>query len=171
MTSSSGENAVSPFDPKAIAGAIVGIAVGVYAGIHLVIPTAFAIALMFIASKLFPETRRRYINVFSWQAAHALWLCLALLSPAAQAVVVDIVLVSGLLTWLLMRPGYAPLYALAIYQVVSLYTNGSGLWAAEVSSASHKALLVHVLFRVIALTYIAIALLEMRRDARRKAAE
>jgi hypothetical protein len=171
MTDRSNAAAVSHFNPKTVAATLVGLAVGAYAGLHLIVPTSFAIALMLIATKLFPENRRRYVNVFSWQAAHALWLCLALLAPAAQAVVVDIVLVSGLLTWLLMRPGYPPLYALAIYQVVSLYTNCTGLIAAEVSTATHKALLVHVLFRVLALTYIAIALFEMHRGAKRSAAQ
>lgn len=162
--------AVSLFNPRTVAGTIVGLAVGAYAGVHLVVPTVFAIALMFIATKLFTENRRKFVNVFSWQAAHALWLCLALLAPAGQAVVVDIVLVSGLLTWLLMRPGYPPLYVLAIYQVVSLYTNGTGLISAELSTATHKALLVHVLFRIIALIYIAIALFDMHRGARRNTA-
>jgi hypothetical protein len=170
MTGQPGARPDSPFDPKIIIASIAATAFGVYTGIHFVIPTIFAVALMFITRKLFPENRRRYIVLFSLQAAHALWLCVALFSPSAQAVVIDVVLVSGLLTWLLMRPGKAPLYALAVYQLISLYINTAGLFAVELNTPAHKALLVHVLYRVLALTYIAIALFGLHRDEKRNTA-
>lgn len=170
MTNPPNAEGVTPFDAKAVVATLGAIAVGIYAGIHFVIPTAFAVALMLITTKLFPDNRRRYVVLFSLQAAHALWLCLALLTPTAQAVIVDIVLIGALLTWLMMRPGTAPLYVLAIYQLVSLYANATGLLVAEVNTPAHKALTVHVLYRVLALTYIAIALVSLHQDARSNAA-
>jgi len=104
---------------------------------------------------------------FSVNAGHCLWLSLGLLliRPAPVASVgPDLVLYAIGLTWLISKPSSAPLYFLGFYQAVSLAVNGYAFSGAAMGTAAHKALLVHLIWRTMALFLIAKLFLKLRQQ-------
>ena len=109
---------------------VVGIAVGVYSGTHLLIPLAITGLVWWAVRKLFPDRSRDYVAAAAVQAGHLLWIAVGLIVIGALTVdLVDIAILLVGVVWLLLRPGLAPVIVLTIY----------------------RALLVHIIWRVLAL--------------------
>jgi hypothetical protein len=75
----------------------------------------------------------------------------------------DVVILAAGLSWLLVRPGVAPVILLVTYQILAFAVNLTNFLAASVGSTAHKALLVHLVFRVAAVLLMVNGLQQMRR--------
>jgi len=97
------------------------------------------------------------VPAFSVNAGHFLWLSLSLflVHPAPVAAIgPDLVIYAIGLAWLVVKPSSGPLYLLGIYQVVLLGVNGYAFAHATVGSVEHKALLIHLIWRAMALFFM-----------------
>lgn len=139
-----------------ILGWLTGAAVGRYAGINLLIPLGCTALVWWAGQKLLKdETRKQILPALSVNAGHGLWLSsgLVFVGPGALSTLgADLlVYIIGLL-WLLMKPNRSgPIYFLAIYQVFSLAINAHAFAGATFGTNVHKALLVHLIWRCLAL--------------------
>lgn len=152
--------------PLTIVGGIVGVAIGAYAGINLLIPLAFTAAVWWAGRKLISGPRQPYLPALAVQTGHLLWLCLGLLYVRAAGLdLVDpVVLIIGLV-WLLLKPGLAPVLFLTVFQVLALAINGVSFSDAAIGTNPHKALFVHILWRLMALFCMWQAYLQSRKGA------
>jgi hypothetical protein len=151
-----------------ILGGVVGAAVGQYAGVDLLIPLLSMALVWWGGSKLLKDDRKEILPTFAVNAGHFLWLSLGLFLLGAQAFAnlgLDLILYTIGLAWLLKKPSFGSLILLGIYQAVSLGVNVYSLALAGVGSGEHKALLVHVIWRAMALFFIAKLMFTLRRES------
>ena len=136
---------------KAVAW-LVGASVGYYSGIHLLIPLGITLAVWCIGKKLLRVEKQLYLPAIAVQTGSLLWFLFGLLYLGAfNSGLIDIgVLVLGL-TWLVLKPGFGPILFLTLYQVVGLAGNAVSFAEAAIRTTSHKALLVHIIWRLMAL--------------------
>ena len=131
---------------------VVGIAAGVYSGIHLLIPLALTGLVWWTARKLLPHRPPDFVAAAAVQAGHLLWIAIGLIVIGALTVdLVDIAILLIGVVWLLARPGLAPVIVLTIYQSLALLINLFAFLNFPVGNNLHRALLIHVLWRVLAL--------------------
>jgi len=136
----------------AIVAAVIGLAVGAYAGIHLLVPLVASAAAWWLGRTLLPRLDERYLIAAAVQAGHLVWLALGLvlLGIRGPALLDPLILLVGV-AWLLARPGLAPVALLTIYQLVALALNAVTFVELPAGHVLHKALLVHLLWRLMAL--------------------
>lgn len=146
-----------------VAGAVGGWTLSHYCGASLWIPSITAL-LVFIAFVKTPIRPRRFAGAIAVTIGHIAWfLAASIVMSAWSTVLFDLVLLSGGVAWLWLRPGFVPALFLGAVQLGSLVINAVSLVAADVGSAEHKALAVHCLFRVLALGAIVSGVLQLRR--------
>jgi hypothetical protein len=139
-----------------LAAAVGGWAVGMYAGFNLLVPLVATALVWLIGKKLFSQPKQLMLPAFCVQAGHLAWFLVGmavsrqLLSPA----LIDIVVLSIGLTWLGIRPGRAALYVLTVYQMLSLPYNLLQFSQTEFATAENKILLVHCIWRCLAMFYM-----------------
>ena len=86
------------------------------------------------------------------QAGHLLWIAVGLIVIGALTVdLVDIAILLIGVAWLLLRPGLAPVIVLTIYQVLALLINLFAFLSFPIGHNLHRALLVHIIWRGLAL--------------------
>lgn len=138
--------------PSAIAATVVGVAVGVYSGMHLLVPLALTSLVWWAGRKLFPERSPDYVAAAAVQAGHLLWITVGLIVIGALTVdLLDIAILLIGVAWLLLRPGLAPVIVLTIYQALALLINLFAFLAFPIGHNLHRALLVHIIWRGLAL--------------------
>lgn len=148
-----------------ILGAIGGMALANYAGASLWIPgiaTGLA-ALLFAKTPLAPPRFRGAIAV---TGGHIAWFIGAgLLTGAWETVGPDIaaLTIACAIAWA--RPSMGGVALLGVVQLASLIYNIVLLAGASFGSADHRALAVHVLWRLIALGLISSEVAAIRREA------
>ena len=82
-----------------------------------------------------------------------------------SAVGLDIVLTSTLLAWLLWRPVVLPMVMLILLQVLSLVVNIDAIAATQVNSLPFKALLVHIVLRLLIIGFGIAFVVRARQEA------
>jgi hypothetical protein len=138
--------------PSTIVATVVGIAVGVYSGIHLLIPLVFTGLAWWAGRKLFPERSRGYVAAAAVQAGYVLWTVVGLIVNRALTVdLLDIAILLIGVAWLLLWPGLAPVIVLTIYQALLLLINLFAFLGLPIGHNMHRALLVHIIWRGLAL--------------------
>ena len=141
-----------------------GAAVGQYAGISLLIPLFLTSAVWWLAKRFLPEHKKLVLPTFSIQCGHGLWMSLGFaLLGTINLNIMDIVLLAGGLLWLLAKPSRGPLFLLGAYQLLAGTYNGYLFYEAAVGSSAHKALLVHIIWRVLALFFTAQLFMKLRK--------
>ena len=136
----------------AIVATVVGIAVGVYSGMHLVIPLVLTGLAWWAARALLPDHSPDYVAAAAVQAGHLLWIAVGLVVIGALTVdLVDIAILLIGVVWLVLRPGLAPVIVLTIYQALALIINLFAFLSFPIGHNLHRALLVHILWRGLAL--------------------
>ena len=136
-----------------IVATVVGIAAGVYSGIHLLIPLALTALFWWAARKLLPDRRSDFVAATAVQAGHLVWIAIGLIVIGALTVdLVDIGILLIGVVWLLARPGLAAVIVLTVYQSLALLINLFAFLNFPVGENLHRALLIHLLWRVLALT-------------------
>src|SRR3989344_1947776 len=134
------------------AGWVVGGAVGIYSGINLLLPLFATGGVWWVSTKLLKGEKKLIIPALSVNAGHFLWMGFGVaLTGVLNANVADLVVYAIGLLWLIKKPSAGPLYLLCAYQVLSLVVNTAAFVDAAVGSIGHKALLVHLIWRALAL--------------------
>lgn len=137
---------------SAIVATMVGIAVGAYSGIHLLIPLALTGLVWWAGRKLFPDRSRDYVAAAAVLAGQLLWIAVGLIAIGPLRVdLVDIAILLIGVFWLLLRPGLAPVIVLTIYQALLLLINLFAFLGLPIGHNLHRALLVHIIWRGLAL--------------------
>lgn len=135
-----------------IVATVVAVALGVYSGLHLVLPLALTGLVWWAARKRFPDRSPDYVAAAAVLGGHLLWIAVGLV--VIGAFTVDLVDIAILLTgvfWLLLRPGLAPVIVLTIYQALLLLINLLAFLGLPIGHNLHRALLVHIIWRGLAL--------------------
>jgi hypothetical protein len=147
-----------------LAGTVVGGALGVYAGINLLIPLAAAFMCGWIAYKLAKEEAKPMVPAIAIQGGQGLWMLFGfVMLHLVNLNALDLVILAAGLTWLLVRPGVGPVIFLTAYQSIAFVVNLLTFLTATVGSTTHKALLVHLVFRVAAVLSMVVGLQQVRR--------
>ncbi|GLQ88404.1 hypothetical protein [Dyella flagellata] len=139
-----------------LVAALGGWAVGIYAGFNLLVPLVATALVWLTGRKLFGKAKQLVLPAFCVQAGHLVWFLvgMAMSRPLPGSNLVDIVLLSFGLTWLWMRPGKIALCLLTVYQLLSLPYNLLQFSHAEFGGTENKVLLVHCIWRCLALFYM-----------------
>ncbi|MFV8749377.1 hypothetical protein ACNOYE_02370 [Nannocystaceae bacterium ST9] len=156
-------------NPLTLVGAVAGAAGGwlfsQYAGASLWIPgiAALLLGLLFAKTPIAPPHFRGAIAV---TGGHVVWFIAgAALTGTWEVVGIDVAVLLAAIALVWAKPSPTSGLILAAVQLVSLGINGFWLLAATFGSADHRALAVHVLFRVLALVFVIAELLALRRAA------
>ena len=135
--------------------AAVAVALGAYSGLHLLLPLAATALAWWAGAKLLPESRRAVLPAAAVQVGHLLWLTFGqVVRGGLDAGVIDLLTLTVGVVWLVARPGLAPTLALTLYQSWALVTNGALLVRVDIGTLAHRALLIHVIWRVLALVLL-----------------
>jgi hypothetical protein len=130
----------------------VGIAVGIYAGTHLLIPLVPTALLWWGAHRLLADRPADFVGAAAVQLGHMLWIGVGLIVIGRLTVdLADIAILLVGSLWLLIRPGLAPVVTLTVYHGAALLLNLAAFLAMPVGYNLHRALLVHLIWRVLAL--------------------
>ena len=140
-----------------VAAAIGGWAMGMYTGFNLLVPLLATAVMWFVGRKFFGKPKQPIVAPFCVQAGHLVWLVvlMAVTREVLGPSLIDIVWLAIGLTWLWLKPGKTALCVLAVYQLLALPYNLLQFSHEELGSAENKALLVHVVWRCLALFYMA----------------
>ncbi len=135
-----------------ILSAIVGWAFAKYAGPSLWVPGFAALVLFFLFTKT-SIGPKYFTGAIVISGGHVVWFLVAGILLKDFAVVgPDIALLSVGMIWLLLRPSLSPVLVLGLLQLASLAYNVYQISTFDVSSDPHRALSVHILFRVLSIT-------------------
>lgn len=142
---------------------IIGVAVGAYAAAFVFVPLIGTLVAAILAMKLFSAEKRFIVPAFAVQAGHLIWFGLGVMLAGTvnNAVLLDVLVLAAGLIWLVAAPGYVPIAALAGFQLFATWINADALLAADWASISHKALLVHLALRFLALVFLGHAALTL----------
>jgi len=148
-----------------IFGALIAIAIGRYSGANLLFPLAATALVWWGGKKLLNDAKLIFLPALSVQAGHLIWLIFGLIYIGKlDANIIDVfVLVAGL-TWLVLKPGLGPVLLLGIFQTFSLVINFVLFLDAAVGTIAHQALLIHIIWRILALYLIGQAYFKFRRE-------
>ena len=134
---------------------LVGLAAGVYSGIHLFIPLVLTGLVWGVARRLLPDRPTDYVAAAAVQVGHLLWIVVGLVVIGALTVdLVDIAILLAGSVWLLAKPGLAPVVVLTVYQAVALLINVGAFLAMPLGHNLHRALLIHIIWRILALIFM-----------------
>ena len=149
-----------------IGAAIVGAAIGRYTGsTH---PLGGAAAVWAITSRIAEGSTIYVVPAIAEQAGHVIWFLLAFLvlgSDIPQSLWIEELLMTGALLWLFLKPSVMPLVLLTAWQSFALLTNLRPSSMQRSGTAAHKALLVHVVFRTIAICLMITGIMKLRKRA------
>lgn len=139
------------------AAAIGGWAAGMYAGFNLLPPLVATTVVWLVGRKLLDASKQAILPAFCVQAGHLVWFVVIMLMgrQLASLELVDVAWLAIGLTWLWLRPGKAALCVLAVYQLLALPYDVVQFSQAEFGTAANKVLLVHIIWRCLALFYMA----------------
>jgi len=147
-------------------GWIVGGAIGYYTQLNLLIPLGLALLSGWCVNKMIKSPfSKAMIPSFAVQLGQVLWVLLAFLLVGVQvSILLEVVLVTIVLVWLLMRPSLTPVILLSTYQILSFVGNLYQFISVSFGTTEHKALLVHLIIRILAVFLMIAGLREIRKQ-------
>jgi hypothetical protein len=138
-----------------ILATLVGVAVGMYSGIHLLIPLVLTGVVWWGARRLLPDRSSDVLVAAAVQIGHLLWITVGLVVIGALTVdLADIAILLAGSVWLLAKPGLAPVIVMTIYQALALLINLGAFLAMPIGHNLHRALLIHIIWRILALVFM-----------------
>jgi hypothetical protein len=158
MTDESAKRGGTALRIGGVFGGLVGAAVGRYSGISLMIPLMGTGLVWWISTKLLDASKKSLVPSLSVNAGHFIWLSVALFvggSAVISQLGLDVVVYAVGLSWLLIRPGAGPIYLLGLLHMAGLVFNSAALSQAAFGTTAHKALVVHLIWRLLALGVMA----------------
>ena len=145
-----------------VAGAAGGYGLTYYCGAQLLIPAVASAILLAVLVKASARPHP-FAGAIAATGGHVAWFAVAgLLLGAWRSVALDVVALTAGVVWLWAAPGVAAAVYLIVVQGLSLALNVYQLIAADVGTLGHKALVVHCLWRVLALAGLAYGLQRRR---------
>lgn len=151
-------------EARNLVGSLLGAALGWYCGVIFLVPFVASLAVTWAARTLFKQERKRVLPAFGIQGGQFIWLLVgALLQHRVDTYLLDMAWLLGGLIWLAARPGLLPVCLLAVYQLISLAEKVPVFIHAQVGTPIHKALLVHLIWHVLALGALGILFAELRK--------
>lgn len=138
-----------------IAGWLGGWVLAQYTGSNLWVPagTMLVALLVFAKTALRPPHFAAAIAVI---VGHLTWFVFGAVFTGMWApVILDVVLIGAGVVWLWARPGLGPCLTLVGLEIATLVVNVVAILGVAVGSPEHRALVVHLLFRVLALVALA----------------
>jgi hypothetical protein len=140
---------------SAIVATVVGVAAGVYSGIHLLIPLVLTALVWWGVRRLVPDRPSDFVIAAAVQTGHLLWIAIGLVVIGALTVdLVDIAILLAGVVWLLAKPGLAAVIVLTVYHAAALLINLAAFLAIPIGENLHRALLIHIVWRVLALVFM-----------------
>jgi len=147
-----------------IAGWAGGWALAQYSGANLVVP-ACTMLLVFIVFAKTPLRPRHFGPAIAVILGHLTWFVFGAVFTGMWApVILDVVLIGGGVAWLWARPGLVPCLVLVGLEITTLVVNVVAILSVAVGSVEHRALVVHVLFRVLALVALGFGYRTLRKS-------
>lgn len=138
-----------------IVAAVIAIAAGAYSGVHLLIPLVLTGLVWWAARTLLPDRPADFVAAAAVQVGHLLWIAIGLVVIGALTVdLVDIAILLAGAVWLVTKPGRAAVIGLTVYQGAGLLINLAAFLAIPIGENLHRALLVHMIWRVLALLFM-----------------
>jgi len=145
--------------PYSIAASVGGVAAGVYTGVNLVLPAAFSAIAWFALHNMAPTGKRPVVPAVAWQFGQLGWFAVgAVLSPMSglMTILPDIAILAGLLIWFYLGQSRIAAWCLIAYQGLSTLINAWAFVHQPIDSNAAKALVVHILWRVVAIGLLAL---------------
>ncbi len=156
-----------------ILGVLAASLVGRYAGFAAVIPIGGMSVALAIGSRVAMGKARHFLTAISVQSGHVAWFLVGLIVMTSSDAVPSVgfqlwievsVVIAGLI-WLYRKPGFGPVISLTAWQLFSLLVNLQSFAQADVGTLEHKALLVHVVLRIAAISWMISGLIALRKEA------
>lgn len=145
-------------------GALVGAGVGLYSGIHLIVPVVATAAAWWVGKKALKADRSIFLPAIAIQTGHLIWFSLGLVVLGQfGGDLLDVVILLAGLIWLIAKPGLGPVILLTVFQALALVVNAFAFFDPAVGENVHKALLVHIIWRILALSLMWHAYLKFRK--------
>ena len=143
---------------------IAGLLFGIYAGLNFIIPLIIAAIIFFTLLKLTDPQKEVWLGAISAQAGLALWIIadVMLVGHPNSALLGPTLLLFGCL-WIFLKPGASPVIVLSIYQLIALTSNVYAFLDDGFKTGVDRALSVKIVFRVVALAFMASALIKTRK--------
>jgi hypothetical protein len=141
-----------------------GWALAHYSGAFLLVPALGTFLLLLVFAKT--AFRPHYFGgAISVTGGHLLWfITAASILRIWRPVMIDIIVLTIAVIWLWLRPGLAAAIFLGFVQIISFGGNLIALFSATVGEPPHRALVVHCLFRVLALACLAFGYRRLRQE-------
>jgi hypothetical protein len=142
--------------PWSIAASVGGLALGIYAGLNLLAPAAFGGIAWFALHNMAPTAKRPVVPVTAWQFGQlGSFMIVAVAAPNAwMTTLPDVVVMGGLMIWFYISQARAAAWGLVVYQGVSVLVNAWAFLHEPIESDNAKALVVHIIWRVVAITLL-----------------
>ena len=150
----------------AIPAGIAGYLFASYAGAALWIPAIAGVLVLIVAIKTAKPAARPFAPAIGVHGAQLIWMtvgCIAL--GRLDANVIDLVVLAAGILGLFLIPGGIPAVPLLLFQVFGLVVNGVAASHYEAGTSESKGLLVHLLLRVLAITFLVTGWIGTRRLA------
>ena len=146
---------------------VLGMAVGVYSGINLIIPLAASGAAYWAGSRFARPVNQAYLSAIAVLAGHTLWLSFGIaLTGQWNTLIADVALITIGIAWLWFRPGLWPVAIITLLQALALVVNGANFIEAPIASSGHRALLIHIIWRVLAIFFMWYAYIRIARESK-----
>jgi len=146
-----------------IVGTAVGLAMGYYAGIHVIVPFILMIGVLWILNRTntVPAEGRSILALLSAQFG---WMCIgAVLTGQWHLVYIDLLFIGGGTLWLMIRLHAIPIIILMLFQLGVLLINTNLILTVEIGSDEHRALVVHIVLRIMVLFALGNGLFKLRK--------
>jgi hypothetical protein len=126
-----------------------------YGGINNVIPLIGSLLIGWVAYKKLRQALQPMVPAIAVLGGQLAWYCLGALYLGNWLVVIpDIAILSAGIYWLIARPGVGPIILLIGYQALGLIANLMMLASSDIESDAPKALVTHVLLRLLAIVLL-----------------
>lgn len=138
-----------------VAAAAAGFALVTEFGGNFLIPAAGAGIVWIVAWNVAPDRFRPMVPAFAVQAGHGLWMTFGLIYLRRfDLSAIDLFILAAGLVWLWLRPGWPSVIFLTVFQLVGLGFNLYLFQAVPEGGFEERALAIHILLRVLAVTLL-----------------
>lgn len=144
---------------------LIGIAVASYAGQYLVFPLLGSGLTWWLGKKKLAQEKQEHLPAIAVQTGYLAWLIIAFVAAhKLNSNLIDILLLSVGLWWLFSKPGLKPIILLGLYQILGISANLIAFLATPVNTLPHKVLLIHIIWRAMALFFMGSSYLRLRKN-------
>jgi len=143
---------------------LIGIAVASYAGQYLVFPLLGSGLTWWLGKKRLAQEKQQHLPAIAVQTGYLAWLIIAFVAARQlNSNLIDILLLSIGLWWLFSKPGIKPIILLGLYQILGISANLIAFLAMPFNTLPHKVLLIHIIWRAMALFFMGSSYLTLRK--------